>query len=153
MTFKKTREFSPDDSALIAKIEAKREYDRQRTAIALSDDAYEFFNIGNWAQQRYQRFFVPADFYIDHRPPEIKAMCRMFEVEFAEENPRRHKTMVMLNDVHKYHLGELFLLLDLHNEPNIIRNGNFAWSHAASILLEAIAAGYIEIKGVKNDDV
>lgn len=167
------KEYSLDDITLVRKINAKKQYDSKRVGIILSDQAYDYFKVGNGFEfkgekkvrikgkgrqyttikttsYRYRiywgQYFLPPDFYIDRRPKEIKLQHRMFEVDYFKDNPRSHKTMIVLNDVQKTHLGDLCLKLDLYNEPYVFRKDEIAFAHLASIVLEAIASGDLELR-------
>jgi len=149
--FVKEREHAPDDFTLIDRLERKKAYDKQRVDLSLSEEACDYFGFdGVYGHQiRWSKFIQPVENYKDDRPPEIKLLHRMFEPRFEL---RYRKTTMVLSPLRLAYLDDLVRELDIFNEPNLIRRNKIAFGHVASIVLEAIAAGYLVLKGNSNEN-
>lgn len=130
------------DVGKLIRAEARKQ---KQVKLNLSIETAEFFRwTGEAVNVRWAKQFRSADSYQDLRPIEVKEQHRIIEkIGYGSTENRVRHTTTLLTPIQIFHLGELYLILDIYNEPNMTYKGKLSIPHMASRLLEAIAAGYI----------
>lgn len=120
---------------------------KHRVSILLSETAAEYFGFQSEDHKtvRWQKYFKHASFYRDTRDQSLKDNHRLIEPSQETGEKRFRQTFTNLTDNQVYQLGELWLALDCYNEPRLTYKQKLNMSRIASLVLEALAVGYLEL--------
>lgn len=123
----------------------------KQVSIRLSMDAFSYLGGDSsgpdvWPRKRvrWSKYFVLSDRYIDERTQVARQLGCMFEPDDSERRPRM--TTMWMTDWQQMQLVDLALRLDLSGEPRLHINGQINIGRLASVVLEAIAFGYLRIE-------